>query len=149
MPLCHDRYNLSRDLNQNIKYLWNRLLQLTLSNHKSRMGLLTKGFHFLGINFEVSRNPQRKLQVATLKIHSRTCRRALDKVQAMRESAVNPAKIQRYLANWAAWWHSITKLSKIELIFRWVKYTEPYQQSLVWFGRGLLLGSPNYSKCWV
>jgi len=64
-------------------------LKLKISPHKTRMGALKGGFHFLGCNFEVSRNPQRQTQVGTVDIHDRSCRRALDNVQAMRQDAVS------------------------------------------------------------
>jgi len=80
-------------------------LKLKLSRSKTRMGEITKGFHFLGVNFAVSKNQQNnnKIHVTTL-LHSRTIRRALDKVNAMEEGAVNPVNVQRYLSRWAAWW---------------------------------------------
>ena len=55
-------------------------LKLTLSPAKTRMGGIQRGFHFLGVHFEVSQNPQTQNQ-ARLHIHSRTCIRALDIVQ--------------------------------------------------------------------
>jgi hypothetical protein len=130
-------------------------LKLQISPHKTKMGMLdkTKGFHFLGIDFEVSRNLQSETQEATettvtIDIHSRTSRRALDRVQAMRKDAVHPADIQRYLSRWASWWHSVTRLEKIKLIYRWVSFTELIQQSAVWIGRGLLLGATR-KRCTV
>ena len=68
-----------------------RELKLQVSSHKTRMGVLKHGFHFLGIDFEVSRNPQRQVQAATINIHARTCRRALDKVKAMRTDMPRPS----------------------------------------------------------
>ena len=119
-----------------------RELKLQVSSHKTRMGVLKHGFHFLGIDFEVSRNPQRQVQAATINIHARTCRRALDKVKAMRTDAVHPANIQRYLSRWATWWHLVTELETHKLIYKWVCYTADVQPPTVWYGRGLLLGSP-------
>jgi len=84
-------------------------LKLKLSRSKTRMGEITKGFHFLGINFAVSRNTaNNKIHVMT-SLHSRTCRRALDKINAMEEGAVNPVKVLRYLSRWAAWWARTTQ----------------------------------------
>jgi hypothetical protein len=122
-------------------------LKLQLSPHKSKMGRLKEGFHFLGVNFEVTRIPQSKTQVATVNLHSRSCRRALDKVQAMRKDAVNPAHIQSYLSRWATWWHSTMKLEKLLLIFIWVKFTGRFQDGSVWLGRGLLMNSVYDSLC--
>jgi len=119
-------------------------LKLKISPHKTRMGKLKGGFHFLGVNFEVSRNPHRKTQVATVDIHARTCRRALDNVQAMRRNAVYPVNIQRYLLKWATWWQTVTQLERFALIYRWVRFTEHVQHSSVWLGRGLLINSPYY-----
>jgi RNA-directed DNA polymerase len=119
-------------------------LKLKFSSHKSRMGALKEGFHFLGCNFEVSRNPHRQTQVVTVDIHDRSCRRALDKVQAMRQNTVCPANIQRYLLRWATWWQNVTQLEKYALIYRWVRFTEHVQHSSVWLGRGLLINSPYY-----
>lgn len=119
-------------------------LKLKLSPHKSRMGALKGGFHFLGCNFEVSRNPQRQTQVVTVNIHDRSCRRALDKVHAMRQNAVYAAHIQRYLLRWATWWQTVIQLEKFALIYRWVRFTEHVHHSSVWLGRGLLMNSPYY-----
>ena len=122
-------------------------LRLKLSPHKSKMGRLKKGFHFLGVDFGVTRISQRQTQVATVNLHSRSCRRALDKVEALRHDAVHPANIQRYLIRWATWWQTITKLERLELIFRWVYFTEPFQPSSVWLGRGLLMDSDYDGLC--
>jgi hypothetical protein len=120
-----------------------RGLRLKISPHKTKMGKLKEGFHFLGCNFEVSRNPQKKIQEATVDIHPRSCRRALDRVEAMRKDAVHPANIQRYLSRWASWWCLVTRLKKYELIMRWVMFTELTKKSSVWVGRGLLMNSPH------
>jgi RNA-directed DNA polymerase len=119
-------------------------LKLKISPHKSRMGKLKGGFHFLGCNFGVSRNPQRQTQVATVNIHDRSCRRALDKVQAMRQDAVHPVNIQRYLLKWATWWQTVTQLEKYALIYKWVRFAEYVQHSSVWLGQVLLCNSPYY-----
>ena len=81
-----------------------RGLRLQVSPRKTWMGRLQHGFHFLGCEFEVSQNPQTKTQETTVTLHKRSYRRALDKVQAMRDDAVHPAKMQRYLIRWATWW---------------------------------------------
>jgi len=93
---------------------------------------------------EVSRNPQRQTQVATVDIHDRTCRRAVDKVQALLQDSVHPSIIQRYLSLWASWWYSVTKLERFALIYRWVSFTGRFQEGSVWLGRGILLNSPYY-----
>lgn len=89
-----------------------RSLRLQLSKHKTKMGRLKTGFHFLGVNFEVSQNPQGKTQAVAVTLHSRTIRRAQDKIQAMRDNAVHPAQIHRYLIRWAAWWQSVLALGE-------------------------------------
>jgi len=122
-------------------------LKLQVSPHKTRMGALKNGFHFLGVDFEVARTSQIKTQVATVNVHSRTCRRALDKVQALCKDAVHPAQIQCYLSRWATWWKSVIKLDQFALIYRWVSFTKAFKPDSVWFGRGLLLLSPYYCLC--
>jgi len=97
-----------------------RQLRLQISPHKTRMGSITPGFHFLGVDFEVARTPQRQSQVKAT-VHRRTCRRALDRVKAMRKDAVDSAKIQRYLIRWATWWSAVVVRSKQTLIKQWVK----------------------------
>jgi hypothetical protein len=95
-----------------------RKLRLSISPHKTRMGTLKKGFHFLGVNFEVSQNPQRETQDVAVNVHPRTSRRALDKVVAMKNNAVHPTHIQRYLVHWASWWQNVTGLQFYYLILR-------------------------------
>jgi RNA-directed DNA polymerase len=76
-------------------------LKLYLAPSKTWMGTMDHGFHFLGVMFEVPRSPQAKLQ-ASAKIHPRSCARALDKVNALRNNAIHPAIMQRYLIRCAA-----------------------------------------------
>lgn len=114
-------------------------LKLSLSSHKTRMGLLGRGFHFLGVDFEVPQNPQKQIQEATVNLHARTCRRALDKVNALSENAVHPANIQRYLIRWATWWYRAMGVRVIALIDLWVGYVSAIQPAQAWLGRGLLL----------
>ena len=116
-----------------------RKLKLQISPHKTKMGRLRDGFHFLGVDFEVTRIPQSETQVKTqVTIHSRTCRRALDKVIAMKTDAVHPAIIQRYLKRWATWWDPVTKLGYCTILQKWVDHTTADQPTVVWLGRGLL-----------
>lgn len=84
-------------------------LKLKLSRSKTRMGELTKGFHFLGIDFAVSRNQQDNKIHVTKSLHSRTYRRALNKINAMEEGAVNPVKVLHYLFRWATWWRAVLR----------------------------------------
>ena len=61
-------------------------LKLSLSRQKTKMGRLEFGFHFLGVNFAVSRNQQNKIYTV-ISIHDRSCYRALDKITVMRGGA--------------------------------------------------------------
>jgi retron-type reverse transcriptase len=92
-------------------------LKLKLSRSKTRMGDISKGFHFLGINFAVSQNQQNNKIHVTTSLHSRTVSRALDKITAMEEGAVNPVKVQRYLSRWATWWMRVNSFSLYEYTF--------------------------------
>jgi len=65
---------------ETIRLLYN--LRLTVSSHKSKMCKLNSDFHFLGVNFALTRISQSKSQV-DVRVHSRTPRRALDKVNAL------------------------------------------------------------------
>ena len=120
-----------------------KTLQLQLSPHKTRMGKLKTGFHFLGVKFEVTRIPQSKIQVTTVRLHTRTCRRAHDKVQTLRQHAVNPAHIQRYLSRWATWWKSVIGVDKRDVVIEWINCVGQWEDAaaVAWFGTGLLLGS--------
>ena len=71
-------------------------------------------------------------------IHSRTCRRALDKVSAMKTDAVHPAKIQRTLKHWATWWDPVTRLGYWSILQKWGDHATANQYAVVWLGRGLL-----------
>ena len=119
-----------------------RELRLKLSPHKTWMGKLEREFHFLGVSFDPTRIGQSKEnQTPLVSLHSRSYQRALDKLKAMREDAVHPAKMQSYLSRWALWWYSATGTSYQALINRWRNYTEDIQANLCWIGSGLLLGT--------
>ena len=101
-----------------------RTLKLKVSPHKTKMGRLDKAFHFLGVTFDVAQTHQSKFQPrATTDIHARCCRRALDKAIALKESAVHPAEIKRYLVRWASWWHNVVGKDRFYLMGRWIDYT--------------------------
>lgn len=51
-----------------------------------------------------------------MKLHTRTCRRALDKITVLRANAIHPVIIQRYLIGWAAWWLWANGMSAGELL---------------------------------
>lgn len=100
-----------------------RTLKLKISPHKTKMGKLDKPFHFLGVTFDMARTHQSEFQLqATIDIHDRCCRRALDKATALKESAVHPAEIKRYLVRWASWWHQVVGKNRFHIIGRWIEY---------------------------
>jgi hypothetical protein len=116
-------------------------LKLKLSPHKTKMGVF-KTFHFLGVNFssaqtELHKNPEKK---ATIAIHPRSCRRALDKATARKESTVSAADIQQYLIRWALWWKRavMKKLSVEHMLIAYVHKATELNNPLAWLGRGLL-----------
>jgi hypothetical protein len=66
-----------------------RKLKLQVSPKKTWMGKLTRGFHFLGIDYKINEDHQaaRTLGEKTqVRLHKRTHRRALDKVIALRSA---------------------------------------------------------------
>ncbi len=114
-----------------------RQLGLQIAPHKTRMGRVDTGFHFLGVQFEEPQSPQSQTQVRC-DVHPRTCHRALDQIKAMQEDAVHPAKMQRYLGRWATWWSPVINQSKRTCIMHWVNETKKHCQLAVWVGSGLL-----------
>jgi len=122
------------------KLLFNILdqLKLKLSPHKSKMGKLSD-FHFLGVQFRVSQNPETKKPLI-VQLHARSCNRALDKVNTMTLDDVHPLKKQSYLSKWAKWWGSIFRHIPItHAMTRWVAHAFALQDlSHAWLGRGLL-----------
>ena len=137
-----------RDFRKARKTLFSVLdtLKLKLSSSKTWMGKLTHGFHFLGVRFEVPRSLQRKSQVSIM-IHSRSCARALTKVNALSSNAVHPAKIQRYLVRWAAWWSvTVRQLRVFECLAAWIIHSHEKESPYEWIGRGLLLGAPSHTR---
>ena len=115
-----------------------RQLKLKLSPAKTRMGKLHDGFHFLGMQFQVqpavSQNPSAKTPVMSATIHSRSCRRALERVSAMKSSAVfYPAEIQRYLRRWAHWWAcTMVPMTVNNLLQAWCNFTSVFEPALIW-----------------
>ena len=121
-------------------------LRLQVSPRKTRMGSIYKGFHFLGVKYEVSQNPHTKNQVVVVNVHARTPRRALDKVNSMRKDAVNPAILQRYLMRCLTWWHQSVELTKKDLILFWLIVAEGFPE-VAWIGKGLLPFDPSLYCC--
>ena len=101
-----------------------RELKLKVAPHNTYCGKLCKGFHFLGVRFEVSRNPQNKTQVMVGRLHKRTYQRAFDKVKAMHTHAVHPVLMQRYLERWAAWWQSAVLDNTDSILSNWLTYVK-------------------------
>lgn len=115
-----------------------RQLKLEVSPQKTRFSKLDR-FHFLGIDFEVSQNPQDKNQV-TVTMHKRSCSRALNKVVAMRKNAAyHAADIQRYIIRWATWWKSVCGWPRSSLLIRWTVFATLHAKEYAWLGRGLLV----------
>ena len=114
-----------------------RSLKLVVSPQKTKMGKLST-FHFLGVAFEVSRNPQNDKNQVSATMHNRCCARALARVVLLRENAVNKAIIQGYLSRWAAWWKSMGNWNQITLLQQWVSYAQRCAFEHVWLGSGLV-----------
>ena len=119
-------------------------LKLSLSKHKTKMGALISGFHFLGVNFSVApQSQQKKSHLAVISIHDRSCRRALDKIHRMRFGAVyNPAFAQVYLSRWAKWWGMVgkPKFGYLGCLSSWVTKAQQskYFNQYAWMGSGLI-----------
>ena len=95
-------------------------LTLTLAPKKTIMGRINKGFHFLGIQYDVAQTtacPKKKecaLDSVKVSLHPRSIRRSIDKIrrkQADRAllnkkpaAAEHPASVHRQRYRWAKWW---------------------------------------------
>jgi len=113
-------------------------LKLKLSPAKTKMGRLKHGFHFLGVDYQVTRIPGSKIHLNAT-VHSRTCARAMDQIIALQDDAVNPAIRQRYLIRWATWWsHTIQTNQTNNVLFDWVRFAQARCPTVAWLGRGLL-----------
>ncbi len=116
-----------------------RQLKLKLSDAKTRMGKLHKGYHFLGVQFQVqpaaSQNLPEETPVMSATIHSRSCRRALERVRAMNSAVIyyHPADIQRYLRRWAHWWAcTMVPMTVNNLLQAWCNLTSVFEPALIW-----------------
>ncbi len=119
-------------------------LKLKLSPQKTRMGQIKNEFHFLGVKFDSTQTESIESQAVTVKIHPRSCRRALDKVRS-KQAESGPPEIcaQRYLFRWSAWWtKTVSTLVMSDLIREWCQFARLHEPSLCWIGSGLLLGLP-------
>jgi hypothetical protein len=76
----------------------------------------------------------------TMQLHPRSCRRALDKANSMKEGAVHPATVQNYLLKWATWWKRATesRLPVQHNLLDWVERARTLKSDLEWLGRGIL-----------
>jgi hypothetical protein len=131
-------------------------LKLKCAKRKTKMGILTREFHFLGINFRINArlsskakgNPlinsavaqtqHSQFQVNTA-LHSRSCVRATDKILVMREGAVHPANAQCYLSRWAAWWsRTASPINKTDCLLPWLQHAFVRQPTIAWLASGIL-----------
>ena len=95
-------------------------------------------FHFLGVKFEASRNPQSSESQVTVSMHPRCCSRALNKVLALIDNAVHAADIQRYLVRWATWWQTMADWSMSSILLQWTEFAGINASEVAWYGRGLV-----------
>ena len=95
-------------------------LKLRYARTKTKIGVLNRGFHMLGIDFQLNIEPRSKKRVAQpvktgasqnhpsqnhLKIllHERSCFRAQEKVMLKEADSDSSDKVQHYLFNWSRW----------------------------------------------
>ena len=125
-------------------------LKLKYSRKKTKMGILTKGFHFLGINFKISAPAKAEQKQAVTQIHPektnvsvslhpRSAQRALDKLSQMREDCeINAHEAQSYLSKWARWWSKTSPLIlRKDCLLLWIEKARACQPDLAWLGSGL------------
>ena len=114
------------------------------------MGPLTKGFHFLGIDFKLSAPARAEQKQAATQIlpaktnvsvslHRRSAQRALEKIIQMGEDCeLNAHQAQRYISAWARWWSKTSDyIVYIECLLLWVKNTRRSHANLTWLASGL------------
>jgi RNA-directed DNA polymerase len=149
--LCETKLQFTRAKKQLKKILI--ALRLKYSRHKTKMGVLNKGFHFLGIDFKVEADVNasvsaEKKQSATrihpvksqlnITLHTRSSVRALGKIIAKKEDAVHPAEVQAYLLKWANWWfRAAPPLQVVDCLKSWVNKVEIKHPDLASLGTGL------------
>ena len=138
-------------------------LKLKLAKSKTKMGELTSGLHFLGINCEIKvvvpflvvAEPPKgfatqiqgpKFQEVRITLHERTCARALGNAVAMWEDSVSPEKVQRYIARWGSWWaRSAPPIKESDCLERLATRARDKNPALVWLVTGLLSAWPAHS----
>lgn len=86
--------------------------KLTLSKKKSKLGHISKGFHFLGFTYslaqtvdKVSDNIKRNRNAVTAWFHPRTFRNTYQKLIAMVTNGLSTQSIRTYLLQWARFWN--------------------------------------------
>jgi len=112
-------------------------------------------FFYLGVNQNVIRNclvsrahyraqtQHAQSQVSTT-LHARSCVRAMDKIQVMREDSVNPAEAQQYLSRWASWWARTAPITSTHCLTRWVQQALKRQPDLCWLALWHFSGFVSY-----
>lgn len=129
-----------RQYQQARKILFQQLdqLKLKLSPKKSKMGKLNQ-FHFLGLEFRLSQNNEKQNQIH-VRLHAKTCTRALSRVKALSENSVHPEHKQRYLRLWGRWWSTIIRpVSFTASLQQWICHClRLFEVSAAWLARGLL-----------
>ena len=131
-------------------------LKLKVSRTKTKMGVLTRGFHFLGVNFKINKvslpketsitravaqtqQAQFQEEKVSITLHERSCVRAMDKIRIKKEDSEPPENVQRYLSNWASWWYrTASPILRSDCLILWVKRALRIDPSLAWLGTGLL-----------
>ena len=116
-------------------------LKLRLAPTKTKIGLIDKGFHFLGMNFEVAQTPQKvhttqnledtlttqkerpvqpAYQDVRVSLHPQSYHRSIDQWKIRREGVGNPTEAQIYLKRWARWWaHAHHHIQYSDLLDQW------------------------------
>ncbi len=135
-------------INLNLKYF--------LKKYNFSFILLTRGFHFLGVNFKINevslpketsiscavaqtQQAQFQEEKVSITLHERCCVRAMDKVRIKKEDSEPPENVQRYLSNWASWWYrTASPILRSECLLLWIKRALKVEPSLAWLGTGLL-----------
>ena len=131
-------------------------LKLKVSRTKTKMGVLTRVFHFLGVNFKINKvslpketsitravaqtqQAQFQEEKVSITLHERSCVRAMDKIRIKKADSEPPENVQRYLSNWASWWYrTASPILRSDCLILWVKRALRIDPSLAWLGTGLL-----------
>ncbi|HXH55246.1 MAG TPA: reverse transcriptase domain-containing protein [Gammaproteobacteria bacterium] len=138
-------------------------LKLKVARTKTKIGILTRGFHFLGVNFRINeasspeeasitravaqtQQAQFQEEKVSITLHERSCVRAMDKIRIKKEDSEPPENVQRYLSKWASWWyHAASPILRSDCLILWVKRALRINPSLAWLGTGLLPRSKYYA----